>query len=145
MTWIEHWGGPKTMLVIFSSILPPAKFICNDLSKDAYPKIVLMRDRFWSQAFSHLPPKDNIPKISCSEIGALVNKQKWRKKAVNLMNNSTKNKICIFYTESLEKLIQMKYLLPVDFLNLLHKLYIQTFSHVSKGAYPDPETKKMTR
>ena len=34
-----------------------------------------------------------LPKISCSEIGALVNKQKWIKKAVNQMNNWTKNKI----------------------------------------------------
>ena len=33
----------------------------------------------------------------------------------------------------------------VDFTYEFTSQAIQTFSHVSEGAYPDPETKKMTR
>ena len=93
MTWIEHWGGPKTMLVIFSSCLLLSSFVMT-CQKMLILKLYWCGIDFGAKLFLICHPKIiYVPKISCSEIGALVNKQKWRKKAVNLMNNSTKNKI----------------------------------------------------
>ena len=59
------------------------------------------------------------------------------------MNNSTKNYIRIFYTESLEKLIQMKYyILAVDFTSEFTSQAIQDLQpNILKGRILTPKPK----